>query len=281
TVVFSQPGVSINNHMMDFLECKICHVPYDEEDHRPRTASCGHEFCTACIRALIKDKILECPTCRQKNKVDSANDLQINFDLIGVIRAFKTITIPLKNESETSRSGATNAEVCDFHCKALSHWCFKCQIWICQECLGTHTTSTDCYTANSTKAMESMKEKQFTNIDRLLNIFDNDTKFVSTKIQENKDQIKELLERAQKLGEEGKKLTNFLEQGKIHKEKLIESKQIVNFAKSPSSFSNGIKMLNQRKQILHSWCVRNLGTDTPLGLQKVREPVYQTVMLLK
>ncbi|CAL4125591.1 unnamed protein product, partial [Meganyctiphanes norvegica] len=123
---------------MDFLECKVCHIPYDEEGHRPRNATCGHEFCSACIKALIKNSIFECPKCRQKNQAEVPEDFQINFGLIEVVRGFKTISIPLAKETEPSASGATNDEVCKVHKKAIEHRCLKCQMWICQDCLDSH-----------------------------------------------------------------------------------------------------------------------------------------------
>ena len=59
---------------MDFLECKICNIPYDEEDRWPRNAPCGHEWCSVCIDDLIEDSIFLCPKCRQKFKVDVPDD---------------------------------------------------------------------------------------------------------------------------------------------------------------------------------------------------------------
>ncbi|CAL4078929.1 unnamed protein product, partial [Meganyctiphanes norvegica] len=162
---------------MDFLECKVCHVPYDEEDHRPRNAPCGHELCSACIKALIKNRIFECPKCRQKNKVDVPEDLPVCFGLIDVIRAFKTQSISIPRETESRASGASNDESCSVHWKAIRHWCLKCQMWLCQECLESHTTLIGCYTATSAKAMADMKEKHSKNIDMIITLFEENTKF--------------------------------------------------------------------------------------------------------
>ncbi|CAL4218767.1 unnamed protein product, partial [Meganyctiphanes norvegica] len=154
---------------MDFLECKICHIPYDEEDHRPRNAPCGHELCTACLGAIIKDSIFECPKCRQKHIVKIPDDLPVSFGLIDVIRAFKSKSIPLPKETEPSTPGATNEEVCNMHGKSLDHWCYKCQFWICKECLDSHTTLVGCSTTTSTNAIKDIKDKHLKNIDMLLN----------------------------------------------------------------------------------------------------------------
>ncbi|CAL4065866.1 unnamed protein product [Meganyctiphanes norvegica] len=317
---------------MDFFECKICHVPYDEDDHRPRNALCGHGLCTACIRALIKDSILECPTCRQKNKAETADDLQINFDLIDAMRAFKSKSIHLAKETESQVSGASNEELCNIHSKSLGHWCLKCLFFICDDCLEYHSSLTDCATIIATKAMKGIKEKPLKNIDMLLKAFEKETKYVSSKIKEKTEkrnellekadrqkkelieradrekkklleraekeekellekaagQKKELLERAEKeekellekadsqnkklmdiaeKHDEGvKMLSHFLEQGNIHKEKLIASKQHLTDSNSTNTVRDGIRMISQRKHILLNWVVKTLGKDTYLGL---------------
>ncbi|CAL4102114.1 unnamed protein product [Meganyctiphanes norvegica] len=263
---------------MDFLDCKVCHVPYDEEEHRPRHAPCGHEYCTMCIKALIKASIFMCPKCRQKNKVDAAEDMPVNFGLIDVVRAFKTKSIPLAKETESRLPRATNDEVCNMHGKSLGHWCRKCQLWLCNECLEHHTSSLGCSTEVATKIMDEMKEKNSKDTDVLLSIFEDDTKFVSSKIQELKDNRKEisdkrqeLLERSEKYGEEVIMLTNVLEQGNLQKEKLLDSKRDLNAADSPHSVSDKLKDWTQRKQMLRNWSVKNLGTDTLFGLLKAFE----------
>ncbi|CAL4151188.1 unnamed protein product [Meganyctiphanes norvegica] len=259
---------------MDFLECKVCHVPYDEEEHRPRHAPCGHEYCTTCIKALIKDSIFMCPKCRQKNKVAAAEEMPVSFGLLDVIRAFKTKSIPLAKETESILPRATDEEVCNFHCKSLGHWCLKCQLWLCNECLENHTSLVGC----STKTVDDVKKKNIKDTDVLLSSFEDDTKFVSSKIQELNDKRKEisdkrqeLLERSEKYGEEVNMLTSFLKQGNLQKEEIIEAKRDLNAAYSSNRVIERLKNLTQRKQVLRNWSVKNLGTDTPLGLVKAFE----------
>ncbi|CAL4096309.1 unnamed protein product [Meganyctiphanes norvegica] len=202
---------------MEFLECRVCHVPYNEGDHRPRHAPCGHGLCTACIGALIKDGIYECPTCRQKNKVVTADDLQVNYDLIEVIRGFKTKNDPMPKETESIVSGATNEEVCDIHCKALGLWCLKCQYFICEDCVEFHSSLTGCSTAIATNMMEDMKCKPLENIDILLSNFEMNAKYASSNIQEETDERNELLERA-------KRRTKELQETAVRQEKELLDK---------------------------------------------------------
>ncbi|CAL4159222.1 unnamed protein product, partial [Meganyctiphanes norvegica] len=253
---------------MEFLECKICHIPYDEESHRPRNAPCGHEICSACLKALIKGNIFECPKCRQKSIVRAVEDLPVCFGLIDAIRAFKSIKNPLTNEIQSRELGASNDEVCKVHHKAIEHRCLKCQSWICNDCLDSHSTYTGCSMISSSKAVESMKEKHAKDIDMLLNIFEEDTNYLSSKVQELTDKRKELLEKAEEHGEEINEICKIIEQGKSEKEKLLESKIHLNETNSPYALTDRIEVLTQRKQSLHSWSIKNLGTDTPLGLPK-------------
>ncbi|CAL4074409.1 unnamed protein product [Meganyctiphanes norvegica] len=255
---------------MDFLECKVCHVPYDEEDHRPRNSPCGHELCSACIKALIKDSIFECPKCRQKNKVDVPDDMPVCFGLIDVIRAFKNKSIKLANEAESIKSGATNEEVCNVHDKAISHWCSTCQLWICTECLESHSLLLGCSTSIAAKAMESIREEISKDTDVLLSVFEDKAKSVSSKIQVYTDKRKEFLEKAEECGKEVNMLCNLLEQGNLQKENVIESRKLLYKANLPNSVSDRVKDLKQRKQILRNWTVKSIGVgnDTPLGLLK-------------
>lgn len=115
---------------MDFLECKICNIPYDEEDRWPRNAPCGHEWCSVCIDDLIEDSIFLCPKCRQKFKVDVPDDFPINFGLMDAIRAFKSNNISLPQKITPTISGASNVDVCKVHQKIIEHRCLKCRRWL-------------------------------------------------------------------------------------------------------------------------------------------------------
>ncbi|CAL4149345.1 unnamed protein product, partial [Meganyctiphanes norvegica] len=230
-------------------------------------------LCSACIKALITDSIFECPKCRQKNKVDIPEDLAVCFGLIDVIRAFKTQSIPMPRETESRASGASNGDMCTVHCKAIRHWCLKCQMWICQDCLDSHTTQIGCSTATSDKAMADMKEKHSKNIDMVITLFEENAKYMSSRIEKLNDKRKEIARLDEKYAEEVKQICNILEQGKVHEKNLLESKKHLVASSSPTTLCEKIKMATQRKQILHSWNVKIMDTDTPLGLLKTLKEV--------
>ncbi|CAL4128226.1 unnamed protein product, partial [Meganyctiphanes norvegica] len=326
------------NKLMEFLECRVCHVPYDEGDHRPRHAPCGHGLCSACIGALINDSIYECPTCRQKNKVVTADDLQVNYDLIEVIRGFKTNNVPMPKETESIVSGAANDEVCNIHFKALGLWCLKCQFLICEDCVEFHSTFAGCSTTIATNVMEDMKGKPLKHIDMLLSNFEENANYASSRIQEKTDeknevlemakrqtkelqetavrvkkeleeeaervkreilekaerqekeileraerQEKELFESAKKHDEEVKKLSIFLDEGKIHKNNLLKLKQQLKAANTPNTIRDGIRMVTQRKLMLQNITVKHLGINTTLGLTQalVEDKVVFAEMTIK
>ena len=113
---------------MNYLDCKICHIPFDEKDHQPRQTPCGHGLCTTCVKDCITRSIFKCPRCKKKIKVDVTEDLPVNFDLLDSIRAFKTeFESYLKKETEVGVPGASNYDLCFIHCKPIAHWCFKCR----------------------------------------------------------------------------------------------------------------------------------------------------------
>ncbi|CAL4128222.1 unnamed protein product, partial [Meganyctiphanes norvegica] len=212
---------------MEFLECKVCHEPYDEDDHRPRHAPCGHGLCTACIGALIKDGIYECPTCRQKNKVVTADDLQVNYDLIEVIRGFKTKNVPMPKETESIVFGASNEEVCTIHSKTLELWCLTCQFFICKDCVEFHSSLTGCSTTIAANAMENLKGKPIKNIDMLLSNFEENAKYASSRIQEKTDEKNELLDMAKRQMKEMQETAvrqekELLDKAKTEKKELLE-----------------------------------------------------------
>lgn len=252
---------------MDYLDCKICNEAYDEEDHRPRNAPCGHELCSVCLASLIGDGVFECPKCRHKSNVSSPDDLPVSFGLIDVIRALKSTKISSTITVDSRASGATNGDVCDIHCKPISHWCNKCILWICKECLETHTELIGCSTNISTEVIGSMKERHIKGTDILMTVCDEDVKCMSLKKQEFTKIVEKLDE----------KLQNWTAEGNDHMEKLKVSKVSLSEANSPSVVLDRINVLTQRKKILHSWFIKNIGIDSPLGLSqalKEGEDVY-------
>ena len=222
---------------MDFLDCKICQVPYDEDDHRPRHAPCGHDLCSACVKTVIKEGLFEwglfeCPKCRQKSKIDVPDDFSINFGLIDVIRAFKTNPI---------LSGVTNDEMCKLHYKGIRYWCLTCQIWTCEDChASSHSSLIGCSVISSTAAMDSLKKKHNEAADKQLIKFEKDVNCVANKIQVHNNEKKRLIDKAGSHYKEIKKLKTLLDEGNTLKEELKESKKDLNAVDLPLTLIQSI-----------------------------------------
>ena len=81
--------------------------------------------------------------------------------------------------------------------RSIKHRCLKCQMWICDGCLDTHSKAIGCSTISSSEAMKTLREKHTGDANMLLNIYEDDSKFVVSKIQEYTDKKKELLKKAE------------------------------------------------------------------------------------
>ena len=63
--------------LQDTLSCPVCFEEFEENDgHVPRLLPCSHTLCHTCIRQLMQNYRLECPTCRMKH---DARNKEISF----------------------------------------------------------------------------------------------------------------------------------------------------------------------------------------------------------
>lgn len=70
-------------------DCAICFERFDERTHYPRMLSCGHTFCSNCLKDLLNDDAqIACPTCRREIAVPSGIEgIPKNFMLLDVMLA--------------------------------------------------------------------------------------------------------------------------------------------------------------------------------------------------
>ena len=81
-------------------------------------------------------------------------------------------------------SGATNADACNIHYKPISHWCNKCELWICELCTESHSVLMGCSTVTSTEAIGTLKHKHIAGINTLMTVCEEDVKYLTLKKQE-------------------------------------------------------------------------------------------------
>ncbi|XP_062605126.1 E3 ubiquitin-protein ligase TRIM56-like [Saccostrea cucullata] len=113
----------------DYLTCSICFELFTE----PKVLSCLHNFCEACLEALIQkssDKNeLICPICRETTSLTSksVSDLKTNFIFKDMINKLSP-----SNESHPKRI----CSFCILHSKEVeaTHKCVTCMDLLCSFC---------------------------------------------------------------------------------------------------------------------------------------------------
>lgn len=77
------------HNMESSLECEVCMVPYNSNEHRPRFLPCGHSMCSSCIIETIRTchSNLSCPFCRTEcgTAVKTVDDFPTAFALLNLI----------------------------------------------------------------------------------------------------------------------------------------------------------------------------------------------------
>jgi len=102
--------------MLMNLNCKICLMHYDEEDHCPKLIPCGHSICKVCFIGILTINKYKCPYC--KKEFNYTNDLPVNFEIL---------TMVLQKTKEN---------ICTTHYnELLNFYCQDCKQLICQLCL--------------------------------------------------------------------------------------------------------------------------------------------------
>ena len=116
----------------DLFECALC--ASDMVRRNPRVLQCLHSFCEQCLKKLIHDDVIKCPTCRKVTTVtdDDVTDLPINFPLIKMrereLKKSKPPKPVLKNDKV--------CQVCDHATPVFK--CEKCMKYLCLECKEHH-----------------------------------------------------------------------------------------------------------------------------------------------
>lgn len=73
---------SQDEHNMDFTECLICRIEYNDKDRYPMVLSCGHTLCQECIKQISqKEPEVKCPKC----KATLEKYLAKNYELLSAI----------------------------------------------------------------------------------------------------------------------------------------------------------------------------------------------------
>lgn len=87
----------MNTQLEEALECGICLEPFETKGEKiPRLLTCGHTFCTGCIKGFREDIVaasIICAVCNQKTKIPNKGltEMTPNFALIGVVETASSL----------------------------------------------------------------------------------------------------------------------------------------------------------------------------------------------
>ena len=107
----------------DHLHCSVCLEHY--KGRNPRLLSCHHSFCEGCLKELVKQWQISCPSCREMTAIKDGDvtNLTINFHLLPFL--------------EETRSFEKKCQFCNLSVAILK--CEECTQVLCQDCSESHS----------------------------------------------------------------------------------------------------------------------------------------------
>ncbi len=126
----------MENNIMEELLCSICQDYYDVKKKIPRLfPSCGHSFCSSCLRELISNSPLKvvCPddniVCDFYVPEKGIKCFPVNFALQ------KYLTLQTLDKLQKKRLKVKNEDYCEEHHQKLKLICISDQKLICSDCV--------------------------------------------------------------------------------------------------------------------------------------------------
>ena len=111
----------------ELLTCKVCMERYNDADKKPLFLTCGHTFCSRCLRLIFKRAALKCPLDKQTSKYETFVSIPTNFSVLNCIHS----------QDLNKKNGCV---VTDKKCKnhpseSLKFYCKSHDALICQNCM--------------------------------------------------------------------------------------------------------------------------------------------------
>ena len=115
-----------NVKSFDMYTCKVCLE--NMLDKNPRLLSCHHSFCTDCLKKVMKDGVILCPTCREETIVPNKKitSLKVNF----MLQEFSA------HLEQLHLIKALMCQLCLAECAVLK--CQECVQLLCEDCSLKH-----------------------------------------------------------------------------------------------------------------------------------------------
>ena len=85
----------------DILTCKVCMEKYNDNDKKPLFLTCGHTFCSKCLRFIYKRPSLKCPLDKKDHKYETFTLIPTNFSVLNCLHSHEHNHInPKKSEKK-------------------------------------------------------------------------------------------------------------------------------------------------------------------------------------
>ena len=115
---------------LELYRCQICLE--NMLDLNPRLLACHHSFCESCLRHMVKNNKISCPSCRKETKIPGGNvsKLTKDFRLLQVVDHVEKLTL-------------NKEELCEL-CEETDpeNRCQTCNKVMCDVCRDKHNTIT-------------------------------------------------------------------------------------------------------------------------------------------
>nr|XP_053652550.1 uncharacterized protein LOC128702348 [Cherax quadricarinatus] len=289
-----------NNSSRD-MDCEVCRLDFNATSNIPRILNCGHSLCTPCLKQILKNNSVSCPTCRSvHSKLHSAGDVPKNFSLIKLIednaRGNFTVAGGSKSTgSNSSKNASSNwsstppktKEISPHKSKCiltpevtLSCHCSKCQVWLCMECGRIDHSSGECFV---TPYKETLSE--------MIQVKKSEAEAAGKNLKESKNEICSYQEKLAScslalqitgdcIKREQKRVEDILEDGKAQEVQLQSVVSYMSEAKDLSSVLEAFKTVDHSIGETRQWASREDFAHTDRKIQKLLKELLRMILQL-
>ena len=110
--------MSILKNLEIVLSCPICFENYDDKNRIPISMKCKHHLCKDCAKTLLRDNCIVCPQCRLVSKIESIDDVEMDYhkifkEIVGIYQT-QIELVNKKENNEHARDGEQVTQNDDF-----------------------------------------------------------------------------------------------------------------------------------------------------------------------